>query len=85
MESAKMIIRLNKVKQKELEERVNKNADKERERSIYVQQLTKKNDELNCESARYQDEMKMLQKEIDRLQKVADDAHRDVKTAMLGI
>eukprot|EP00800_Vazella_pourtalesii_P017227 TRINITY_DN5180_c0_g2_i1.p1 TRINITY_DN5180_c0_g2~~TRINITY_DN5180_c0_g2_i1.p1 ORF type:complete len:435 (+),score=81.90 TRINITY_DN5180_c0_g2_i1:106-1410(+) len=83
MESAKMIIRLNKVKQKELEERVNKNADKERERSIYVQQLTKKNDELNCESARYQDEMKMLQKEIDRLQKVADDAHRDVKTAML--
>ena len=85
MESAKMIIRLNKVRQKELEERVNRNADREREKSIYLEQLNKKNDELKCESGRYQDQVKMLKKDIDRLQKETDDAHENMRTAMLDI
>ena len=79
-----MTIRFYKARQREREEQVNKNAEKEQKKSIYLKLLTKENDELKCESARYQDQVKMLQKDIGRLQKEADSAHKlsDMRTAM---
>ncbi|KAI6654639.1 hypothetical protein LOD99_1034 [Oopsacas minuta] len=77
--------RYNKTSKDELEKQVNSYAERERGRTNTIQCLLRTNDELKCESRRYQDQVKMLQRDKDRLQKETDSAKSDAKTAMLSL